>query len=121
MRYLRPERNMTAVILAAGKSRRMNSGFSKVLHKIYGRPMLEYVIDSVSQCGIKDIIIVTNTEENVIRQQEFLPKSVRVAKQKRLLGTAHALRQTLQSIYDVRMINLNDPKDALFVDEDRGF
>ena len=37
------------VILAAGKGTRMKSDLSKVLHKIYDKTLLGYVIDAVNK------------------------------------------------------------------------
>ncbi|MGE0702585.1 MAG: NTP transferase domain-containing protein, partial [Vicinamibacterales bacterium] len=36
------------VVLAAGKGTRMRSALPKVLHRIAGRPMLDYVLDTAS-------------------------------------------------------------------------
>ena len=45
------EKNMSkdikAVILAAGKGTRMKSNTPKVLHQIFGKPLLGYVLDNV--------------------------------------------------------------------------
>jgi bifunctional UDP-N-acetylglucosamine pyrophosphorylase / glucosamine-1-phosphate N-acetyltransferase len=42
-----------AVILAAGKSKRMQSETPKVLHEACGRPMVEYVLDAARDAGCK--------------------------------------------------------------------
>lgn len=85
--------DIAAIILAAGKSTRMHSSFSKVLHKIYGKSMLEYLLDDLCAIGIRRGIIVTN-RQNGIEEKINLPKDFRVAFQKKLLGTGHALKQT---------------------------
>ena len=44
----------TAVILmAAGKGKRMKSNLPKVLHNLAGKPILNYVLDAVSQLEAK--------------------------------------------------------------------
>ncbi|MDD5449672.1 MAG: NTP transferase domain-containing protein [Candidatus Omnitrophica bacterium] len=91
------ENNMVAVILAAGKSTRMHSSFSKVLHKIYGKSMLGYVLDDIRSIGIKKGLIVINNQ-NWAGQKFPLPKGIRVAFQKKLLGTGHALLQTQKTL-----------------------
>ena len=83
---------MAAVILAAGKSTRMHSSFSKVLHKIYGKSMLEYVLDDIRAIGINRGVIVIN-DQNWSGSKVKLPKGVRVVFQKKLLGTGNALLQ----------------------------
>ena len=50
--------NVNAVILAAGKGTRMNSDVPKCAHIIIDKPMVEYVYDSLSGAGIKNVITV---------------------------------------------------------------
>jgi bifunctional UDP-N-acetylglucosamine pyrophosphorylase / glucosamine-1-phosphate N-acetyltransferase len=90
-------REMVAVILAAGKSTRMHSSFSKVLHKIYGKSMLEYVMDDIRSIGIRKGLIVINNQ-NWTGKGIRLPKGVRVIFQKKLLGTGHALLQVQKAL-----------------------
>ncbi len=49
-----------AVVLAAGRSTRMKSERSKVLHPILGREIIRYLLDSLAACGLaeEDIVIV---------------------------------------------------------------
>jgi bifunctional UDP-N-acetylglucosamine pyrophosphorylase / glucosamine-1-phosphate N-acetyltransferase len=41
-----------ALILAAGKGKRMKSELPKVLHKLNGRYIVDYVIDSAREAGL---------------------------------------------------------------------
>jgi molybdenum cofactor cytidylyltransferase len=47
---------ISAIVLAAGESKRM--GFPKMLLDFNGKPMLECVIDNVSQSEVDDIVVV---------------------------------------------------------------
>ena len=47
-----------AIILAAGKSKRMMSETPKVLHHACGRPIVEYVLDAARTAGAKRIVVV---------------------------------------------------------------
>ena len=85
-------KDVLAIILAAGKSTRMHSSFSKVLHKIYGKSMLEYILDDIRSVGIRKGAVIIN-KYNGIGQKISLPKGFRFVFQKRLLGTGHALKQ----------------------------
>ena len=47
----KPGYERTAVILAAGKGTRMNSPYPKVLFKLCGRALLEWVVEAVRGGG----------------------------------------------------------------------
>jgi bifunctional UDP-N-acetylglucosamine pyrophosphorylase/glucosamine-1-phosphate N-acetyltransferase len=49
---------LAAVILAAGRGKRMKSRRPKVLHALCGRPLLAYVMDAARGAGAKSIIVV---------------------------------------------------------------
>ncbi|NLY37039.1 MAG: bifunctional UDP-N-acetylglucosamine diphosphorylase/glucosamine-1-phosphate N-acetyltransferase GlmU [Tissierellia bacterium] len=49
---------MDVVILAAGKSTRMKSKTSKVLHKILGKPILSYVVELAEEVEAEKTIVV---------------------------------------------------------------
>ncbi len=80
-----------AVVLAAGRSTRMKSERSKVLHTILGREVIRYLLDSLLACGIseQDIVIVVGGNRPEI--EKALGGKFRFAVQKEQLGTAHAL------------------------------
>ncbi|HHX75587.1 MAG TPA: bifunctional UDP-N-acetylglucosamine diphosphorylase/glucosamine-1-phosphate N-acetyltransferase GlmU [Firmicutes bacterium] len=80
----------TAVILAAGEGKRMQSRRPKVLHEICGYPMLAHVIHAArSVCS--DVIVVVGHQGEEIRAA--FGDSVVYAEQHEQLGTAHALLQ----------------------------
>ena len=82
----------TAVILAAGEGKRMQSALPKVLHPICGYPMISYVISAVK--GIcSDIVVVVGHQGEKIRQ--LVGNRVRYVEQKEQLGTAHAVLQAV--------------------------
>lgn len=54
-----------SVILAAGKGTRMKSETPKVLHKIFEKPLLGYVLDSVKDLTNEDFVIVGHHAEEV--------------------------------------------------------
>ena len=47
-------KKVKAVILAAGKGTRMKSSLPKVLHTIFNKPILSYIIDAVNNTGFVD-------------------------------------------------------------------
>lgn len=71
----------------------MKSGLPKVLHPICGRPMLEYVLDLVRDLRINKVITVLGHKHAQVRK--FLRPGIKVVIQKKLLGTADAVKIAL--------------------------
>ena len=57
--------DIKAVILAAGKGTRMKSNTPKVLHKIFEKPLLGYVLDNVKNITNEAFVIVGHNAEEV--------------------------------------------------------
>ncbi|MFZ5801214.1 MAG: bifunctional UDP-N-acetylglucosamine diphosphorylase/glucosamine-1-phosphate N-acetyltransferase GlmU [Candidatus Omnitrophota bacterium] len=91
-------KNLAVVILSAGRGTRMKSVIPKVLHKICGRPLLDFVLDNVRSLGLKDINVVVGYGKEQVK--EHLDKGTRVFEQKRLLGTADALKPVLGKLHN---------------------
>ncbi|MDD5254631.1 MAG: NTP transferase domain-containing protein [Candidatus Omnitrophica bacterium] len=86
--------NLTVIILAAGEGKRMKSALPKVLHPVCARPMLGYVLDLVKQLKPKKTITVVGHGRHQV--EEFLRGArTLVVRQKKLLGTADAVKQAL--------------------------
>ncbi|HZV76296.1 MAG TPA: bifunctional UDP-N-acetylglucosamine diphosphorylase/glucosamine-1-phosphate N-acetyltransferase GlmU [Candidatus Babeliales bacterium] len=83
-----------AIVLAAGKGKRMKSGRSKVLHEICGRPMLWYVLRALRGAGIAEIVVVVNRE----LENEIARFDVAGVLQEEQLGTGHAVRVALERL-----------------------
>lgn len=81
----------TAVILAAGKSTRMNSATPKVLHEIFGRPMIEYVLDAARDAGASRILVVIGHEGERVKQTLSKHSDVEFVWQHDPQGTGHAV------------------------------
>ncbi len=90
-----------AIILAAGKSTRMQSKKSKVLHEIGGLPMLAWVANLARTAGVEKIIcVVGEANTDVLTAAEDL--GLEIALQEPQLGTGHAVQsaQTLLADFD---------------------
>ena len=87
-------KNITAIILAAGKGTRLNSRRkNKVVRKINGRPMISYTDELLDNLGIKDrIAVVGFGKEQVIK---ILKTKYTYAIQRKQLGTGHAVLTAL--------------------------
>lgn len=82
--------NAKAVVLAAGKGTRMKSDRAKVLHKILGRPVLDYVLRNLRDAGVGEIVVVVGHQADEVRKAA--PGCVFV-EQKEQKGTGHAVLQ----------------------------
>jgi bifunctional UDP-N-acetylglucosamine pyrophosphorylase/glucosamine-1-phosphate N-acetyltransferase len=82
--------NVKAVVLAAGKGTRMKSERAKVLHKILGRPVLEYVLRNLRDAGVGEIVVVVGHQAEEVKKAA--PGCVFV-EQKEQKGTGHAVLQ----------------------------
>ena len=87
-----------AVVLAAGKSTRMKSDLSKVLHPILGKEIIRYLLDSLLACGLaaEDIVIVAG--DNRAEIGKAIGSRFPFAVQKEPLGTAHALLSAAEHV-----------------------
>lgn len=91
---------ITAIILAAGFGTRMKSHLPKVLHKIAGRALIDYVIDAAKICS-DNIVIVTGYEHLQVENHVKLMHvdiDIDFARQSEQLGTAHAVKTALESV-----------------------
>ena len=91
-------REIEAVVLAAGKGTRMVSALPKVLNKICGRPMIVYVLETLSRVGIGAPVVVVGHGHETVRA--VLGDRVRYAIQAEQLGTGHAVMQALPHLED---------------------
>lgn len=85
---------LRAIVLAAGKGTRMKSARPKVLHEICGRPMLWYVLRSLRDAGIDEIVLVTNDELDA----HVASFGVTGVIQREQLGTGHAVKVALEAM-----------------------
>ena len=83
--------NRFAVILAAGKGTRMKSKLYKVLHPVCGKPMVQHVVDQVTQLGLQKLVTVVGHGAEMVQEQ--LGNVSEFALQAEQLGTAHAVDQ----------------------------
>ncbi len=93
-------KNLRTIILAAGKGTRMKSELPKVLHPVYGQPLIRYVVDAAKAVGSLKICVVLGYRYELVR--DVLEKNIETVIQKRLLGTADAVRTTASFLRNFR-------------------
>ncbi|VEB22381.1 bifunctional UDP-N-acetylglucosamine diphosphorylase/glucosamine-1-phosphate N-acetyltransferase GlmU [Avibacterium volantium] len=85
-------KNLSVVILAAGKGTRMYSDLPKVLHKVAGKPMVKHVIDTAKQLNADNIHLIYGHGAELL-QQHLADENVNWVLQPVQLGTGHAMQQ----------------------------
>ena len=83
--------DIKAVVLAAGKSKRMKSGVCKMIHKILGKEIINYLLDSLIEAGIHENQIIIVAGDNITELKNAIKREVTFVIQEEQLGTAHAL------------------------------
>ncbi len=88
-----------AVILAAGKGKRMKSDLAKVLHPINGRPMIRVLLDELSKLEFEKIVMVIGHQGEEIKK-ELADSGVQFVWQREQLGTGHAVQMAAEILSD---------------------
>lgn len=94
--------NTRAIILAAGKGTRMKSDKSKVLHEIFGKTLLGYVLDAVNKTNFvdKSFVIVGHQAEEVEKFVKEKYDNASCVLQTPQLGTGHAVSMVCPQLED---------------------
>src|SRR5436309_14512670 len=87
-----------AVVLAAGKGKRMRSDLPKVLHPLCGQPLIFYVLDALHHAGISSSIVVVGHGADRVR--EAVGAQARYVEQAEPRGTGHAVLMALPHLPD---------------------
>ncbi len=94
------EEEIKFIVLAAGKGKRMKSQKPKVLHEIFAKPLLAWVLDSIEQLPYESesIVVIGHGAHDV---EEYLNNNYKYAKtahQAQQLGSGHAAAQAVPII-----------------------
>lgn len=87
-----------AIILAAGRGTRMNSGRAKALHELGGLPLAMHVVRAVERAGLGTPWVVVGYQAE--RVEETLEGSAEFVRQPEMRGTGNAVYQVLGEIPD---------------------
>lgn len=89
-----------AIILAAGKSTRMNSETPKVLHKVCDQLMIDHVLNAVRSAGVEKIVVVVGHKAEVVQAALEHHNDVAFALQAEQKGTGHAVMVCREAVGD---------------------
>jgi bifunctional UDP-N-acetylglucosamine pyrophosphorylase/glucosamine-1-phosphate N-acetyltransferase len=84
-------REPAAIVMAAGKSKRMKSELPKVLHELCGQPLLWYILEALEGAAIRRKLVVVGHQADRVRAQFAGYPGVEFIDQGQQLGTGHAV------------------------------
>lgn len=90
-------KGLAAIVLAAGKGKRMRSAVPKVLHPVAGRPMLHYPLEILARIKPEKTVVVVGHGAGQV-EDAFKGLGVVFARQREQLGTAHAVTCALKAL-----------------------
>ncbi|MBK5211420.1 MAG: bifunctional UDP-N-acetylglucosamine diphosphorylase/glucosamine-1-phosphate N-acetyltransferase GlmU [Coriobacteriia bacterium] len=106
-----------ALILAAGQGTRMKSKTPKVIHKILGIPLVEFVIDAAQEAQCEDIVVITGHQAEEV--EAVLPARVHAVRQAQRIGTANAVGVSKKIVEKLAgrslMADSTDPDNGILV------
>lgn len=105
--------DFTAIILAAGLGKRMQSDLPKVLHKIGSKSMIARTISTLAEINSVDIITVASPN-NIKLLQKDLGKTTQFAIQNEQLGTADAVRSAISKVKNSQNVAVLYGDDTAF-------
>ena len=98
--------NLCVLVMAAGKGTRMRSATPKVLQPILDHPIIDYVLQSVFDSGIKpeNVGVLVGSGGEIVEQhlRKNFPNELNILWQHEQLGTGHAVKSAREfwSRYD---------------------
>ena len=95
-------KKVKSIILAAGKGTRMKSELPKVLHTIFNKPLLGYVLDAVDRTGYinENFVIVGHEAEKVEKYVKENYENAKCILQSPQLGTGDAVNKAAPYLKD---------------------
>lgn len=92
---------LSTVLLAAGSGTRMKSSTPKVLHTIFNKPIIQYVVESILQFKAENNIVVIGPDSALVKNT-LKGSPVTFAVQKMRLGTGDALKAATSKLKEFK-------------------
>ena len=68
-----------------------------MLHEILGRPMIAYLLDTLKEAGVNDIVVVVGHQAEAV-QEALKDYELRFVVQEPQLGTGHAVQVAMPAV-----------------------
>ena len=92
------KKNWTAVIPAAGKSKRFNYKQSKIFYKYKKKFLIEHSVDKIKKHISKVLIVANHSNKKKLKRLFFKDKNIKIVTQKNKPGMASAIESTFNHI-----------------------
>jgi bifunctional UDP-N-acetylglucosamine pyrophosphorylase / glucosamine-1-phosphate N-acetyltransferase len=107
----------TVLIMAAGQGTRMRSDLPKVLHRVAGRTLVEWVVDAAREAGGERVVAVVRPGDGAA---EGLPDGVEVAEQREGEGTGSAVLAARDVVEDGPVVVVSGDHPLITVEQLEG-
>lgn len=87
---------VSAIVLAAGYGKRMESNLPKVLHRIGDKRMIDYTLENLLGVGVGDVVVVVGYKNDEVIKAVQEIQHTKFAFQPQALGTADATSKGLE-------------------------
>jgi bifunctional UDP-N-acetylglucosamine pyrophosphorylase/glucosamine-1-phosphate N-acetyltransferase len=104
----------TVLIMAAGQGTRMRSDVPKVLHRVAGKTLVEWVVDAAREAGADRVVAVVRPGDGVA---EGLPAGVEVAEQTEGEGTGSAVLAARELVGDGAVVVLSGDQPLISAEQ----
>jgi bifunctional UDP-N-acetylglucosamine pyrophosphorylase/glucosamine-1-phosphate N-acetyltransferase len=94
--------SLHVLVLAAGKGTRMKSAMPKVLHRVGGRTMLHWVLDTAASFAPASVTVIVGHGALDVQAACASSEGLRFVVQEPQLGTAHAVMQAAPVLQEAR-------------------
>lgn len=89
-----------AIIMAAGKGKRMGSDLPKVLHEACGVPLVTWVVRACRDAGVGRVIVIVGHKGELVRSALASEPQLEFVEQTQQLGTGHATQMAAPLFVD---------------------
>jgi len=111
------DKKKAAIVLAAGKGKRMKSDLPKVLHRIHNRPLINILLDTLVTIGFEKIVVVVGYNGEMV-EEALSGYPVSIVWQKEQNGTGHAVMMAEPQLTDFEGTTLVALGDVPFLSVD---
>jgi len=111
------DKKKAAIVLAAGKGKRMKSDLPKVLHRIHNRPLINILLDTLVTIGFEKIVVVVGYKGEMV-EEALSGYPVSIVWQKEQNGTGHAVMMAEPQLTDFEGTTLVALGDVPFLSVD---